>query len=152
MAKTVDTAKLTENSGAALALFRVVLGFMFALHGTQKLFAWPPAEPLQAAVALGAWPAWWAGVIELVAGALIMLGLFTRIAAFIASGTMAVAYFWQHQPLGLLPITNGGESAVLYCFGFLVLVFTGAGAYALDNRARGGASRNIRPADRVRQP
>ena len=152
MATTFDTAKLTENSGAALALFRVVLGFMFALHGTQKLFAWPPAEPLRAAVAFGAWPAWWAGVIELVAGVLIMLGLFTRIAAFIASGTMAVAYFWQHQPAGLLPITNGGESAMLYCFAFFMLVFTGAGAYALDNRTRGVIAHAARPANRVRQP
>jgi putative oxidoreductase len=152
VAKTVDTAKLAENSGAALALFRVVLGFMFALRGTQKLFAWPPAEPLRAAVPIGAWPYWWVGVIEVVTGALIMLGLSTRIAAFIASGAMAVAYFWQHQPEGLLPITNDGESAVLYCFGFLVLVFTGAGAYALDNRARGGTARNTRPTDRVRQP
>jgi putative oxidoreductase len=91
-------------------------------------------------------------VIELVAGMLIMLGLSTRIAAFIASGTMAVAYFWQHQPLGLLPITNGGESAVLYCFGFLVLVFTGAGAYALDNRARGGTALTASSTDRARQP
>jgi putative oxidoreductase len=96
--KTVDTAKLTQNSGTALAVFRVVLGFMFTLHGTQKLLAWPPAEALQAAVPIGTWPAWWAGVVELVAGALITLGLFTRIAAFIASGTMAVAYFWQHAP------------------------------------------------------
>jgi putative oxidoreductase len=152
VAKTVDTAKLAENSGAALALFRVVLGFMFALHGTQKLFAWPPAEPLRAAVPIGAWPYWWVGVIEVVTGVLIMLGLCTRIAAFIASGAMAVAYFWRHQPEGLLPITNGGESAVLYCFGFLMLVFTGAGAYALDNRARGGAALNTRPAHRVGQP
>jgi putative oxidoreductase len=152
VAKTIDTAKLTENSGVALALFRVVLGFMFALHGTQKLFAWPPADALQAAFPVGAWPAWWAGVIELVAGMLIMLGLSTRIAAFIASGTMAVAYFWQHQPLGLLPITNGGESAVLYCFGFLVLVFTGAGAYALDNRGRAGTALTARSKDRARQP
>lgn len=152
MAKIVDTAKLTEQSAAALALFRVVLGFLFTLHGTQKLFAWPPAEPLRAAVPIGAWPFWWAGVIELVAGTLIMLGLSTRIAAFIASGTMAVAYFWQHQPEGLLPITNGGESAVLYCFAFLMLVFTGPGAYALDNRARGGTALNTRPTDRVRQP
>lgn len=144
MAKTVDTTKLTENSGAAVALFRVVLGFMFALHGTQKLFAWPPAESLRAAAPIGAWPYWWVGVIEVATGILIVLGLSTRIAAFIASGAMAVAYFWRHQPEGLLPITNGGESAVLYCFGFLLLVFTGAGAYALDNRAR--------PADRVRQP
>jgi putative oxidoreductase len=65
---------------------------------------------------------------------------------------MAVAYFWRHQPEGLLPITDGGESAVLYCFGFLLLVFTGAGAYALDSRTRGGAAVNTRRADRVRQP
>jgi putative oxidoreductase len=142
----VDTAKLTLNAAAALALFRAVLGFLFALHGTQKLFAWPVAEPPTAAAPIGAWPYWWVGLIELVTGTLIMLGLFTRIAAFIASGAMAVAYFWRHQAEGLLPITDGGESAVLYCFGFLLLVFTGAGAYALE-QSRWRRDYAQRPAD-----
>ena len=91
----------------------------------------------------GAWPGWWSGLIELVAGLLVTSGLFTRAAAFLASGTMAVAYFWKHQPDGLLPIQNVGESAVLYCFAFLLLVFTGGGAWSLDNlRGKRGAIRS----------
>jgi putative oxidoreductase len=78
------------------------------------------------------WPFWWAGLIELVTGVLIMIGLFTRPAAFIAAGHMAVTYFWRHQPDTLWPHVNEGERAVLYCFAFLLLVFTGGGAYALD--------------------
>ncbi|CAA0106109.1 Uncharacterised protein [Mycolicibacterium vanbaalenii] len=112
-------------------MFRVVIGFLFALHGTVKLFGWPPG--VGSAAQFGAWPSWWAGLIELVAGLLVMAGLFTRAAAFVASGTMAVAYFWQHQADGLLPIQNGGESAVLYCFAFLLLTLTGGGLWALDN-------------------
>lgn len=81
---------------------------------------------------VGNWPYWYAGVIELVLGLLIMVGLFTRIAAFLASGQMAFAYFTEHQPKGLLPIENGGEPAVLFCFGFLLLAAIGGGAYALD--------------------
>lgn len=119
------------GAGKGLFVFRVVFGFLFALHGTVKLLGWPPGAGRTAE--FGAWPSWWAGLIEVVTGALIMSGLFTRAAAFLASGTMAVAYFWRHQADGLLPIQNDGESAVLYCFGFLLLLFTGGGAWALDN-------------------
>ena len=118
-------------ASVGLLVFRVVVGFLFTLHGTVKLFGWPAGGGREAA--FGAWPSWWAGLIEVVAGLLIMSGLFTRAAAFIASGTMAVAYFWRHQPDGLLPIQNDGESAVLYCFAFLLLVMAGGGAWALDN-------------------
>jgi putative oxidoreductase len=81
-------------------------------------------------------------VIELVAGLLIAIGLFTRAAAFIASGEMAVAYFWVHQPRSLWPIGdppggNGGTLAILFCFGFLLLVFTGPGIFSIDTRRRG---------------
>lgn len=79
----------------------------------------------------GTWPYWWAGVIELIVGVLVMVGLFSRIAAFIGSGTMAFAYFTAHQPDGLLPIQNGGELAAVYCFAFLLLVFAGSGALAV---------------------
>ena len=118
------------NSHTGVFVFRAIVGFLFALHGTAKLFGFPagaghPAE-------FGAWPSWWAGLIEVVAGLLVMSGLFTRAAAFLASGTMAVAYFWRHQPDGLLPIQNDGETAALYAFAFLLLVFTGAGAWSLD--------------------
>lgn len=103
--------------------------------GATKLFAWP-VDSGNGAVPVGTWPFWYAGVIEVVLGLLMITGLFTRIAAFIASGMMAVAYFWQHQPRGLLPLENGGEPAVLFCFGFLLLAAIGGGAFAIDG-ARG---------------
>lgn len=122
-------ARLDALSPAVLSLFRVVVGLLFTVHGTMKLFGWPGDS---ASAAVGAWPTWWAGIIEVVAGLLIAVGLFTRPAAFLASGTMAVAYFWMHHPQGWLPIDNKGEGAVLFCFAFLLLVFTGGGKYALD--------------------
>ncbi|WKG01339.1 DoxX family protein [Mycolicibacterium sp. HK-90] len=123
--------RLGSLAPAALSLFRIVFGLLFTIHGASKLFAWP-VDSGSGAVPVGTWPVWYAGVLELVLGLLIMVGLFTRIAAFIASGQMAVAYFWQHQPNGLLPLENGGEPAVLYCFGFLLLAAIGGGAYGLD--------------------
>ena len=126
--------RLEALSPAVLSLVRVVFGFLFTLFGTSKLFDWPIAM----GIPTGNWPAWYAGIIEFVGGLLIMTGLFTRIAAFISSGAMAVAYFWQHQPLGLWPIVdpqyggNGGLPAIAFCFVFFLLVFTGGGRYSLD--------------------
>ncbi|MUL45543.1 DoxX family protein [Mycobacterium sp. CBMA293] len=143
MTTQLDT-RLGTLSPAVISLFRVVMGFLLICHGAQKLFAWPVGMPNAAgelvgpAVPAGTWPFWYAGVIEFVLGLLILAGLFTRIAAFIASGEMAFAYFTQHQPNGLLPIENGGELAVAYCFGFFLLVFIGGGAYALDSMRRKG--------------
>jgi putative oxidoreductase len=144
MTQTLD-ARLNTYSSAVLSIFRIVFGFLFAVHGASKLFAWP-VDTGRGAVPIGTWPTWWAGLIELVTGLLILVGLFTRIAAFIASGHMAVAYFWQHQPKALHPLENGGEPAVLFCFAFLLLVFLGPGALALDTRRRGavGVSRTSR--------
>lgn len=140
MAQTVD-ARLNPYVPQALSLYRIVFGFLFAVYGANKLFAWPVGG---GALPVGAWPVWWAGLIELVAGLLIMVGLFTRTAAFVGSGAMAVAYFWQHQPDALLPHANNGAAAVMLCFAFLLLVFTGPGAYAVDSlrrrRARARAS------------
>lgn len=130
MTTNLDT-RLGSLSPAVISLFRVVFGFLFTIHGASKLFAWP-VDSGGGATPVGTWPYWYAGVIELVLGLLIMVGLFTRIAAFIAAGEMAFAYFTQHQPKALLPIENGGELAVLYCFGFLLLAAIGGGAYALD--------------------
>jgi putative oxidoreductase len=133
MTTNVDS-RLNSYSPAVLSLFRAVFGLMFVLFGTSKVFDWPIAFGLPT----GSWPVWYAGIIELVAGLLITVGLFTRAAAFVASGEMAVAYFWQHQPHALWPIAppemggNGGLESILFCFGFLLLVFTGGGAYALD--------------------
>ena len=115
------------------ALFRIVLGLMFLMHGTQKLFGWPPGErPMPAA-----WSQHWiGGVIELTCGALVMIGLFTGWAAFLASGTMAVAYFQFHQfspdSKGVLPIQNGGELAVAYCFAFLLIAAKGPGIWSVQ--------------------
>ena len=121
--------RLQPHSETVLGVFRIVIGFLFALHGTAKLFGWPASK--SGAVPFGTWPYWWAGVIELVVGVLVMIGLFTRSAAFLGSGTMAFAYFTAHQPKALLPIENGGELAAVYSFAFLLLVFTGGGAFAV---------------------
>ncbi len=126
--------RLEAFAPTVLSLVRIVFGFLFTAFGTSKLFDWPIAMGSPT----GSWPAWYAGLIEFVGGLLIMTGLFTRIAAFVASGAMAVAYFWQHQPLALWPIVdpqyggNGGLPAILFCFVFFLLVFTGGGPYALD--------------------
>jgi putative oxidoreductase len=124
------TQKLNAQAPVVLSVFRIVVGLSLWLHATATLFGWPVAT----AVPLGTWPQWWAGIIELIVGALITVGLFTRPAAFIASGAMAVAYFWQHFPSGFWPIANKGEPAVLLCFAFLLLVFTGPGVIALESR------------------
>jgi putative oxidoreductase len=133
-ATSVIPARLQSATASATALgvFRILVGLLFMTHGTAKLFGWPAGSP----AALGAWPVWWAGVLELVLGGLIALGLFARPAAFIASGMMAVAYFWMHFPDGFWPTANGGEGAVLYCFVFLLLVFTGPGALTVPRPQR----------------
>ena len=121
----------------AISALRFVAGAMFTFHGAQKLFG------VLGFPKLGMWSQlWFGGVIELVCGILIALGLFTRPAALLASGTMAVAYFQFHWKLAFdglkfLPIVNAGEPAVLYCFIFLLFAVAGAGAYSLDaNRGR----------------
>lgn len=112
-----------------LAGLRILAGVMFACHGSQKVFGafggMPPGAP-QTIV-------WIAGPIEFFGGILIALGLFTRPVAFIASGLMAVAYFWGHARNGFFPKANGGELAVLYCWIFLYIAAQGAGAFAIDN-------------------
>lgn len=135
-------ARLARYSSPTLSLFRIVFGLLFALRGTQKLFDWPIAPPMP--IEVGAWPTWWAGLIELVTGLLIAVGFFTRIAAFVAAGHMAVAYFWVHwPPLGgptasFWPIANNGEPAVLYCFAFLAIAGLGAGPWSVDARRNRG--------------
>lgn len=135
----IDT-KLTQFAPVVLSIFRIVFGLLFTLHGTQKLLGFPTAME-SGTVPMGTWPYWYAGVLELVLGLLILTGLFTRIAAFVASGEMAYAYFSAHQPTAFWPIDNGGEPAVLFCFGFLLLVFLGGGSVALDSVVRNKAGR-----------
>lgn len=117
-------------SEAAYALMRVMAGLLFAVHGAQKLFGFLGAKPAATAQMQ------LAGVIELVGGLAIALGLFAGFAAFLASGTMAVAYFQAHAPQGFWPIQNRGELAVLYCFVFLYIATRGSGRYGLDHARR----------------
>ena len=111
-----------------LALLRVVTGLLFLEHATQKFFAFPApfqVHPLPALLIA-------AGAIELLAGVLVTVGLFTRVAALIASGEMAVGYFMMHFPQSFWPVLNKGEAAILFCFVFLYLAAAGAGAWSLD--------------------
>jgi putative oxidoreductase len=114
-----------------LSVFRVVLGLSFMLHGTQKMFGFPPSNmppmPFNPMSQIGV-----AGVLEVFGGALIVLGFLTRPVAFLLAGEMAVAYFQAHFPRGIFPTSNGGEPAVLYCFSFLYLMFAGGGAWSID--------------------
>jgi len=114
------------------ALFRIVVGFLFLWHGMQKLFGFPGTMP----PGIPPFVIYIGGPIELVGGFLVMIGLFTRWAAFIASGEMAVAYWMAHGPRALLPIVNQGELAVFYCFAFLFIAARGAGIWSVD-AARG---------------
>jgi putative oxidoreductase len=113
----------------ALALLRIMTALLFIEHGTQKLFGFPPSEmpgpPLFSLFGL-------AGVLEVVGGLLVLIGLFTRPAAFVLSGMMAVAYFMVHAPQSFFPVLNGGEAAILFCFVFLYLLVVGAGAWSVD--------------------
>ncbi|MFI5763396.1 DoxX family protein [Streptomyces sp. NPDC051563] len=119
-----------------LGLFRIVTGFLFACHGAAKLFGFFEDAPVPA----GLWPYWWAGLIELGGGALVATGLLTRPAALLCSGTMAYAYFTEHQPHGLLPLQNDGESAAQYCWAFLALAVLAPTALSLRGTARRLAS------------
>ncbi|MFF4432713.1 DoxX family protein [Streptomyces sp. NPDC001513] len=116
----------------AVGLFRIVIGLLFASHGAASLFGVLGGAHGGGTVATGAWPGWYAAAIQLVAGVLVLLGLGTRSAAFVASGSMAYAYFTVHQPGALWPLQNGGEVSAMFCWAFLLLVFTGPGALALD--------------------
>ena len=120
---------MTSWAPRALALLRIVTALLFIEHATVKFFAFPapfpmpgPLPPLLIAAA----------AIELIAGLLIALGLFTRIAAFVASGEMAVGYFMMHGSKSFWPVVNQGEAAILFCFIFLFLAAAGPGAWALD--------------------
>lgn len=128
---------LGRYSSYAYAIFRIVFGLCFMLHGTQKLFAWPPAKQAGGELA-GLMLV--AAIVELVGGFLILIGFFASIAAFISCGEMAVAYFMAHQPNGALPIMNGGELAALYCFAFLYIASRGSGIWSVDSLMRGSGA------------
>ncbi|MEM6894133.1 MAG: DoxX family protein [Bacteroidota bacterium] len=118
------------HQNKALALLRIIVGFLIFWHGTQKLFGYPPTENPQGTLST---LLFMAGILEFFGGILLCIGLFTRWAAFILSGMMAVAYCMVFISTSFLPIINHGELAVLYCFVFFYLFFSGGGAYSLDN-------------------
>ncbi len=121
------------------AVLRIVSGFLFMWHGSQKLLGYPPSatpssEPLSNLMTVG-------GGIELIGGFLIMIGLFTGFAAFVASGTMAFAYFgWHFSIQAPLPIVNRGELAVVYCFLFLYIASRGSGVWSVESIFKGSRS------------
>ena len=119
--------------GTMLSVLRMVTGALFMQHGVQKLFGLllPPDRPFSGAPPMFS-QFWFAGVLEVFGGALIVLGLFTRPVAFLLAGQMAVAYFQVHLPQNFFPILNGGEPAVLFCFIYLLLFASGAGPWSLD--------------------
>lgn len=121
---------LSKWSGEILSVLRIVAAFTFIQHGTQKLFSFPveargPFELMTLNPGL-------AGLLEVVLGALLLLGIFTRQVAFVLSGLMAFAYFMVHAPRGFWPLVNGGEAAALYCFLFLYFAAAGGGKWSVD--------------------
>jgi len=118
----------SHYSSYCYALMRIVVGFLFLWHGSQKLFDIPAGMP----PGVPPFIIYGAGSIELIGGILVMIGLFTHVAAFIASGEMAVAYWMAHGTKALLPIQNHGELAVLYCFAFLFIAVHGSGTWSVD--------------------
>jgi putative oxidoreductase len=121
-----------------LSILRIVSALIFMAHGTMKHLGVPATDnPLPETFSLGGI----AGLFELVGGALLVLGRFTRPVAFVLSGVMAFAYFIAHAPQSFFPVLNGGDAAILYCFVFLYFVFAGGGPWALDAlRSRGAAT------------
>lgn len=130
-------AIMSKYAEYCYALMRMVVGFLFLWHGMQKLFGFPPGMP----AGVPAFITYVAGPIELFGGILVMIGLFTHWAAFIASGQMAFAYWIAHGTKALLPLQNQGELAVLYCFVFLFIASRGGGIWSVDAlRERGGGT------------
>ena len=135
----IDNAFFEMWRPRALAVLRIVTAYLFMAHGTAKLFGIPYQkmfDGLQVMSLTGV-----AGILEVFGGLLILIGLFTRPVAFVLCGFMAVAYFMAHASQGnvLLPLLNGGELAVLYCFAFLYFVFSGPGAWSVDAALRSRA-------------
>jgi putative oxidoreductase len=117
-----------------LSILRIVTALLFLQHGTMKMFGFPAAEGMPASAMFSGF--WWIGVLEVVGALLLIAGLWTRLAAFVLSGEMAVAYWLAHAPQSFYPLLNGGETAILFCFVFLYIAVAGPGAWAIDARMR----------------
>ena len=129
------TSFISNYSRHCYALMRIVAGFLFLWHGSQKLFDFPAGMPAD----VPAFITYVAGPIELVGGILIMIDLFTHWAAFICSGQMAFAYWMAHGTKALLPLQNNGELAALYCFVFLFIAARGGGIWSVDSLRSGNS-------------
>jgi len=121
--------KFTKAAPYLQSVLRIVAAFIFVVHGTQKLFAFPAGPRFPLASLMGV-----AGVLETVGGALMLLGLFSRPVAFVLAGEMAYAYVTVHAPRGAWPFLNGGELAVLFCFIWLYFAAAGPGPLSIDRR------------------
>ena len=124
----ISNALLGRLAPVTLSALRAVAGLIFLAHGTAKLIGWPATGRSVEMLSLP----WFAGVIELATGALLAVGFQSRAAAFLASGTMAFAYWIAHAPNSPFPVVNHGDAAILYCFVFLHVVFAGPGPLSLD--------------------
>ncbi|QFZ23052.1 DoxX family protein [Saccharothrix syringae] len=134
--ETTADARTAKLNDVTLAAFRVVVSFLFGVHGLMGLGFLGGIDGQGTAVPFGSWPGWYGSVIELVGAVLVLLGLAARPAAFVLSGVMAYAYFTVHQPEGLLPVHNGGELAAVYSWVFLLLAVFGPGAFTLQRAFR----------------
>ncbi|GHH82401.1 hypothetical protein GCM10018793_42150 [Streptomyces sulfonofaciens] len=135
--------QLDKHRPHVLGLFRIVVALLFACHGASSLFGVLAGGHGGGTPPFGQWPGWWAAVIQLVGGVFVLVGFGTRSAAVLCSGSMAFAYFTQHQPHELFPIQNGGEPAAMFCWAFLLIAFFGPGSFALSSavlRVRGDAA------------
>jgi putative oxidoreductase len=120
-------SNLDRGRPYVLSIVRIVVALLFLQHGLQKYFSFPSAGPQMRPIL------YVQGVIEIVGGTLLLLGVYTRMVAFILAGDMAVAYFMAHFPRSFFPAVNGGDAAVLYCFIFLYIFFAGGGPWSLDH-------------------
>jgi putative oxidoreductase len=121
--------RLGQYRPQLLSLLRIITALLFLEHGTMKLFGFPASQMPAAAMFSGFW---WIGILEVVGAVLVLIGFFTRIAAFILSGEMAVAYWVAHAPNSVYPIQNFGEAAILFCFIFLYIAAAGPGPWSVD--------------------
>jgi len=132
LSENVSAARLSNTwSGYApyiLSIVRIVVALLFFEHGLSKMFGFPQPIPPPALFSLS----WFSGAIEFVGGGLLVIGLFSRVTAFVMSGEMAFAYFISHAPHSFFPIVNRGDAAILYCFIFLYIAFAGGGPWSLD--------------------
>ena len=124
------SARFASYAPIMLSVLRIIAALIFLEHGTQKILGFPPGGPVP--LPHPGEMLWWAGMIEMIPGFLLLIGLYSRTAAFLAAGEMAFAYWIGHFPRNFWPVDNGGDAAILYCFIFLYILCAGPGPWSLD--------------------